>query len=252
MAAAATTTYTGDGIVPCWAPQEALTDAVQLIPGTYLAGTVIGQQTTLTATNDVQTLTVTGTPTGGSFIIGFNGDVSTAIAFNAAVADVQAVLDAMPQIGVGGTVVSGSGALPGNAMTVTFSGSTLAGRTMPAFTVISNSLTGGSSPAAAWAHTTPGTTLGGAWAAYNDSLSDGTNIARAILKFGGTVDTFGNHKFGGGEWSSKQRTASAYIKGYFKTKQMVGIDANGCADLGRVVRGNTSNLTSDVTVLAMF
>lgn len=251
MAAAATTIYTGDGLEPCWAPEEAILDAVQLVPGTYSAGQVIGQYTAITAANDVQTLTVTGTPTGGSLIIGFNGDVSAPVLFNSTLVQFQAILDAMPQIGAGGSVATG-GPLPGTPFAVTFSGTALAGRLMPNFTIISNGLTGGASPAGAWVHTTPGTTLGGAWASYNDALSDGTNIAKAVLKFAGVVNTFGSHAFGGGEWGSKTKSAPAFFKGYFKTAELVGVDANGCADLGRIVRGNTSNLTNQATVLAMF
>jgi len=64
------------------------------------------------------------------------------------------------------------------------------------------------------------------------------------------VNTFGVHASGGGEWAGgNQRCTDAYFKGYFKTKELTGIDANGCADLGRIVRGTTASLTSESTVL---
>lgn len=250
MAAQATLQFTGDGIIPCWAPEEAKTDAAQLIPGTYAAGTVLGQQATLTAANDVQTLTVTGTPTGGTFVLTFNGDVTAAIAYNAAAADVQAALEALPSIGTG-NVVGSSGPLPGTAVVLTF-GSALGNRQMPNISIYSASFTGGTAPAASVAHTTPGRTLGASFAAYNDSNSDGTQTAKCVLKFATVVDTFGYHKSGGGEWrNTTTKSAPVYVKGHFKTAELVGIDANGCADLGRIVRGSTAQLTSQVTVLSM-
>lgn len=251
MAAAATNTYVGDGIIPCWAPQEAITDAVTMMPGVYPSGTVIGQQTTLTTLNDVQTLTVSGTPTGGSFTVQFNGVVSGAIAFNSTVVQTQAVLDAMVNYPGAGNILVSGGTLPGATQVFT-SVNSMAGRNQPVWIMYSNSLTGGAAPTATFVHTTPGVSVGGGWGAYLSGNADGTQTAKAILKFATTVDPFGNHISGGGDWSSKQRSAPAYFKGYFKTKDMVGIDAAGCANLGRVVRGNTAALANEATVLAMF
>lgn len=250
MAAAATNTYGGDGLIPCWAPEELVTDAVQLIPGTYSAGQVLGQFSTLTAASDVQTLTVTGTPTGGSIRLAFNGQVTAAIAYNAAAADVQAALEALTNVGTGNVAVTAAGALPGNAQTITFQ-SYLGSRWQPLITVFSNSLTGGTTPAAAVVHTTPGRIAGGAFGAYDDTLSNGLETAKCVLKWGGVVDTFGNHDFPASEFGSVQKSAPAYFKGYFKTKELVGIDANACADLGTIKRGSTASLTSEATVLGI-
>lgn len=251
MAAAATTVYVGDGLIPCWAPDEAIQDAVQLIPGTYVAGTVIGQQSTFTATNDVQTLTVTGTPTGGTFTVQFNGVVSGPIQFNSTVVQTQAVLDAMAIYPGAGNIVVSGGTLPGATQVFT-AALALAGRTQPNWTVYTNSLTGGASPAGAFAHTTPGTSVGGGWGAYNSGSADGTQTAKALLKFATTVDPFGNHICGGGEWGSKTKSANAYFKGYFKTAELTGIDTAGVGNLGRLARGATASLTNQATVLAMF
>jgi hypothetical protein len=104
-------------------------------------------------TNEVQTLTVTGTPTGGSLTLSLDGRPTATIAFNAAASAVQSALEALPNIGTGNVVCAG-GPLPGSAVTITFQGA-LAKRPIPNL-VATSALTGGSSPTAAVAETTPG------------------------------------------------------------------------------------------------
>lgn len=106
--------------------------------------------------NDVQTVTITGTPTGGSFTLTFNGQVTAPIAFNAAASAVTAALAALPNVGAG-NVASSGGALPGSAVVVTFQG-LLGNQVQNVMTANGAGLTGGSSPAVAVTHTTPGTT----------------------------------------------------------------------------------------------
>lgn len=114
-----------------------ITDAV------YLAAT----------TNEVQRITITGTPTGGFFKLTFDGHTTADIARNANAATVQAALELLPNIGTGGVTCAG-GALPGAFVTVTFTGR-MAGWNWPQMTA-SNTFTGGSSPAIAITTTTPG------------------------------------------------------------------------------------------------
>jgi hypothetical protein len=105
---------------------------------------------------DVQTVSLTGSPTGGSITFaGFQGHhfPSQQASFNATAAQVQAAVAALPNVGVGNVVCAG-GPLPA-AVTITFSG-TLAQGPQYALTA-ANSLTGGSSPAVVLAHTTVGT-----------------------------------------------------------------------------------------------
>lgn len=104
-------------------------------------------------TNEVQTLTITGTPSGGTFTITYDGQTTSAIAYNAAAAAVQSALEALSNIAVG-DVTCGGGALPGTPVTITFGGS-LAGTDVPLATTTS-SLTGGSSPTVTIALTTAG------------------------------------------------------------------------------------------------
>lgn len=106
--------------------------------------------------NDEQTLTITGTPTGGTFTLSFNGLTTAAIAFNATAAAVAAALGALTNIGPTNVEATG-GALPGAAVVIKFIG--LLGN-MPQNLITANGagLTGGASPAANVAHTTLGTT----------------------------------------------------------------------------------------------
>lgn len=109
---------------------------------------------TSSSTNEVQTLTVTGTPTGGNFTLVYDGQTTTTIAYNANAAAVQSALEGLSNIEVG-DVSCGGGALPGSAVTITFQGN-LAGRNVSLITRGTNSLTGGTAPDASVALTTPG------------------------------------------------------------------------------------------------
>lgn len=103
-------------------------------------------------TSEVISIATTGTPTGGSFTLTYNGFTTSAIAYNATSAAIKTALEALPGIALGDIAVSG-GPLP-TAVVVTFQGN-LAGQDIGAFTVTS-SLTGGSSPTATVTVTTPG------------------------------------------------------------------------------------------------
>ena len=121
------------------------------------SGTPTASGAPANGTNEVQTLTITGTPTGGTFKLEYKGQRTAAIAYNAAAAAVQSALEALPSIGTGG-VTGGGGALPGTPVTITFAGTNTAARAQPLITVVESALTGGTTPAAAVAETTPGVT----------------------------------------------------------------------------------------------
>src|SRR5882724_4380821 len=213
MSSSAVRRFTGQGLKPSRVPEAARLNAIAAMwPGTYVAGTVLGQSSTLTAVNDVQTITINYTPTGGSFYGVFSGTPIGPIAFNAAAAAVQALLDAAPNIGTGQTVVTG-GPLPGTPIVITFSGTLMAGLYQPLMTVISNSLTGGTPGTLVISHTTPGQTAGGVWCPYDDTLSNGMEVARVLLANATVVNTYGQIQTGGGQWGEKSFTASVYFGG---------------------------------------
>lgn len=99
-------------------------------------------------TNEVQTVTITGTPTGGSFTLTYGGNTTGAIAYNATAAAVRTALLALPNT-QDVTVAGGPG--PGTPWTVTFGNGMDVGQ-MSA----TGSFTGGTSPAVAVTTTTPG------------------------------------------------------------------------------------------------
>lgn len=118
-------------------------------------------------TNEVQRITITGTPTGGTFTLTFGGYTTAAIAYNASAANVVTALEALPNIDSGD--VSGSGgALPGSAVDITFGGR-YAGINVPAMTASGAGLTGGTSPAVAISTQTAG---GGAAGSGQTGLTD--------------------------------------------------------------------------------
>mgnify|MGYP001314907746 CR=1 FL=1 len=117
-------------------------------PYLYTVATGIAVDTT----TEVQTMTVTGGPSGGTFTVGFGSAISGTIAFNAAAATVQTTLQAMGSIGLNNITVSGGA---GGPWTLTFAGS-LVRSDQPLFTLVTNSLTGGTNPSVAFAETTKG------------------------------------------------------------------------------------------------
>jgi hypothetical protein len=106
-------------------------------------------------TDEVQTLTITGTPTGGTFSLSYNGTVvASAIAYNAASATLQTALETF--FGVGNITVTGGA---GGPYTVTFK--LLYGAMDAALLVLStNAFTGGTSPSMTIVETTAGLATG--------------------------------------------------------------------------------------------
>ncbi|MFY1588986.1 hypothetical protein ACN267_31350 [Micromonospora sp. WMMD734] len=122
------------------------------------------------SSEEVQTLTVTGTPTGGTYTLTYSGQTTAAIPYNATAAQVRTALEALSNIGAGNVTTAG-GAHPGTPITVTFTG-TLANTNVAQMTANSGGLTGGSSPTV----TPTTTTAGGA-----DLGTGGTETAKGFL-----------------------------------------------------------------------
>jgi hypothetical protein len=109
-----------------------------------------------TNANDVQTVSITGTPTGGTFTLTYNGQTTAAIAYNASAATVQAALALLTNIGTSANIACSGGALPGSAVVCTFQG-LLGNAAQPVMTANGAGLTGGTTPAVVVTHTTTGT-----------------------------------------------------------------------------------------------
>jgi hypothetical protein len=107
-----------------------------------------------TGTNEVQTITITGTPTGGTYTLTFSGQTTANIAYNATASAVQSALEALSNIPTGAVLCAG-GPHPGTPITATFQGD-LAGADVPQMTASSAGLTGGTTPTVTVTTTTPG------------------------------------------------------------------------------------------------
>lgn len=106
-----------------------------------------------TSDDEEQTLSITGTPTGGTFTLTFRGYTTAAIAYNAASSAVVSALEALSTIGTGGVTATG-GPLPGTPVVLTFANQ-LSGQALPLITV-TGSFTGGTTPAGSVARTNAG------------------------------------------------------------------------------------------------
>lgn len=146
-------------------------------------------------TNEVQTVTITGTPTGGSITLTFRGQVSGAIAYNATADAVETALEALSSIGNGNVRVTG-GPGPGTAWVVTFI-NTDGHDNVPIMTAVS-SLTGGTTPAVAVVETTPGSSTGYDFRVLVGSFTyPGTIVVKEVNPRGDGLDKIAEYRGSG-------------------------------------------------------
>lgn len=165
--------------------------------------------TDVASTNEVQTIDVTATVSGGSFKLTFNGVQTGALAWNISNADLKTALEALSplsEISPPGLVTISNGPMPADT-TITFGGG-LAAEDVPALVIDGSLLTGGGS--AAIVTTTPGV--------------QGGPVAAGILARG--IDTGTNNQ------ADADQHVDIYRSGTFKTAALVGLDANAITDLG--------------------
>lgn len=129
-------------------------------------------------TNAVQTLTIGGTPTSGTFKLALEGFTTAAITWSATnatlLANIDTALEALPSVGTGG-VVTAAGTLTAGIGTITLTfGGDRARQPVTLATVANNSLAG-TDPTLAIATTTPGVRPSGQGAAIGATLTDTTN-----------------------------------------------------------------------------
>lgn len=108
----------------------------------------------IAGTDEVQTVTITGSPTGGSFTLTYAGDTTAAIAYNATAAEVASALAGLDTLDAEDITVTG-GPGPGTPYVVTFGGSDSTGVNVPQMSA-TGSFTGGTAPAVSVATTTGG------------------------------------------------------------------------------------------------
>ncbi|MBA4858063.1 major capsid protein [Nocardia farcinica] len=132
--------------------KRCLTSEVITVP--LCANGAVGARAELvcsSTTNEVQTVTITGSPTGGHFTLTFRGHTTDPIAHNAGAAHVQLALAMLPSIGAGNAAVSG---VAGGPYTVTFQG--VLGATALPELVAADTFTGGTDPGVTVAQSTAG------------------------------------------------------------------------------------------------
>jgi hypothetical protein len=113
-------------------------------------------------TDEVQTLTIGGTPTGGTFTLSFQGAVTAPIAWSATnatlVGNIDAALGALRTVGGAANVTTAVGTMTAGIGTITITFVAALGKlAVPTIEVVSNDLTG-TAPTVAVAETTPGVT----------------------------------------------------------------------------------------------
>ncbi|PQO45870.1 hypothetical protein [Blastopirellula marina] len=96
------------------------------------------QNGSATGTDERQVVSLLGSPSGGTFTLTYSGQTTTAIAYNANAATVQAALEALANIGSGDVVVSGTAPI----WSIDFAGA-LAAQDVPLITGDGSNLTGG-------------------------------------------------------------------------------------------------------------
>lgn len=100
--------------------------------------------------NDIQTVAITGAPTGGTFRLEYMGAETGDLAFGITSAALQTALQGLSTVGAGNLLVTGAG-----PFTVTGAGA-LGGRALPLLGVTRSNLTGGASPGVTVTHTSAG------------------------------------------------------------------------------------------------
>jgi len=237
-------TFTQASIVPAMFPEDMRLLAVRFAANLVLGKGRILAQVTAAAASEVQTLTPGGTLSGGTFTLIVSGAQTDPLAHNASVATIDAAIEAALTRVYGlpsGTVNVTGSPLNAGVATVTYTGA-LANQPQPLIQVINN-LTG-TSPTVTVARTTPGSAQF-AFADYNDALSNGQQIAKAILPVDIATDPSGLITLGSAPYGSERggtfRDHGVIIRGLYRTTDLVGLDANGVTDLGRLVMGTVAD-----------
>ncbi len=138
-----------------------------------------------TNTADVQTFTITGTPTGGSFPVAWNSNgtiVATSVNYNANAASLQTQLQLL--VGNGNVNCNGAGAFPGNSINATFAGSLNTGK-QPVFVVSNAALTGGTNANVTVTHAVIG------------APTDTITLVGGIPRIWGASQGYGSNPFSG-------------------------------------------------------
>jgi hypothetical protein len=181
------------------------------------------------AVNDVQTLSMTNTPTSGGVLVTFTNPITLSqltvtVPYNATAAVVLALI--VPLFGTGNVTVGG-GALPGSALTFTGASSLAGMPILPAIVGASTLAGAGSTPVAAIVHTTQGLVQG----SLTPYINTGTRVG--VSKWDISTDPAGtiyqgltaSGLVGAANWGGTYKTAPVVIKGVLNAADLVGFDS---------------------------
>lgn len=149
-------TVSGNVLTVDFVLREGQTNQTQIVAGTISGSGSMSITISVSSTpavsasaavNELQSVNLTGSPTGGTFTLTWSGQTTSGIAWNASAASVVSALEALSNIGSGDVAATGSA---GGPWTVEFTG-TLAGANQPAMTGSGANLTGGSAQSVATA-----------------------------------------------------------------------------------------------------
>lgn len=221
MPTTASRTFTIAGLQPVYDPERARMIAVKLPASvTYVKGEILGE---VKGANEVQILTPGGTISGGTWTITFGGQTTSALAFNATAATVQAALELLSTIGAGNVAVTG-GPISSGVMTLTFQND-LGYTNVAQVTVGTGSLTG-TAPTLTPSTTTAGTSgTPGTWKKYSSASTDGSQTAPfGLLMYDAITDASGNITLGdtagGGADGETFVSVPMYFNGDFRASEI--------------------------------
>lgn len=235
------------GLMPAFSPELAV-PRVFALPyggptdgsGIFLQGQALGC-VQVAAQSEVVTLAFTGAATGGTFTVTIQMAgvtyVLSALAYNISLANFQAALVAAIPEWAGNLTVSGTASVSGTGGTYTCTFNTsLANQRIGGKFSVTAALTGGSSPAGAWARTTRGS-CGVAQADLYDSSAN--NYVDAFLKHD-TVLSPGGAQVPLGVASAivaagQPFQPTVYVEGIFNASALVGLDSNAYT-LGKLTK----------------
>jgi hypothetical protein len=202
--------------------------------GKFLQGQAFGD-VQVAAQSEVATLTIGGTPTGGTFYVTYTGDKvyqTAPVAFNVSLANFLAALVAAVPEWAGNVAVTGT---PGASYVVTFNTNLANQRIGGLFGVNIAALTGGT-PTGAWARTTRGSCGDGQLDVYSQGSN---NHVDAFLKYDTTLTPGGSAIPVGAAapFASPNQPfqPTVYATGIFDPADLVGLDANAYT-LGTLVK----------------
>jgi hypothetical protein len=227
MAAEAIQQFSGQKLIPLHNPDLARTVAIDLVPGIYPSGTVLGMITSASVA-DVDTITVDACTHSTMDITALPDGSSYQAPQDITPAALQVALNL--QLGAGSVAVTGTYAAgSGGTYILTWGGQYL-DIPLPAIAVTAT-FVGGTVPTIANVHTHTGVGLS-LYAPYVAGHSDGSQTPQAVLAWGVTVNDDGTLN-GPGQWGSVQRSAVAYNRGQFACADLVGLDATALTNQPR-------------------